>query len=169
MKAHWVYLKKVFRHKWFVFWECVKLGVPLHLAILHDWSKFLPSEWSSYVHTFYNSDGSARKLRDSTGYYDPKGINAEFDLAWLHHQKRNKHHWQYWYLINDTDGEYCIPMPPVYLCEMIADWNGAGLAYGNPNTREWYYANKDKMKLHPETRAEVERFLGIRLTAQVGL
>jgi len=160
-KDHLMYLAKVITHKWFVFIECFRIGVPIHLAILHDWTKFLPIEWFAYVHTFYDQFGVPRIVRDKTGYYDPKGLSTEFDYAWLHHQRTNKHHWQYWYLINDTDGEYCLKIPRVYMLEMIADWRGAGRAYGNPNTPEWYRANKDKIKLHPETRREIEAILGL--------
>ena len=44
--------------------------------------------------------------------------------------------------------------------EMLADWFGAGRAYNSDWTplepRKWYEKEKDKMILHPETRAGVE-------------
>jgi hypothetical protein len=107
---------------------------------------------------FYNKDGSARTVRDETGYYDPKGLSEQFDRAWLHHQHYNKHHWQHWFLVNDTDGEYCLKMPERYMKEMLCDWRGAGKAItGKDNTKEWFAKNQDKMKLHPKTREWIKR------------
>jgi hypothetical protein len=44
---------------------------------------------------------------------------------------------------------------------MVADWIGAGLAQGKPDVLGWYLANEHKMLLHSDTRASVERLLGI--------
>ena len=46
------------RHKWYVFLACMRFKVNLWQAISHDWTKFTPSEWFPYVHTFYKKDGS---------------------------------------------------------------------------------------------------------------
>ncbi len=159
MKAHWSYLKYVVRHKWFVFLECCKLGIPL-LGIIHDWSKFLPSEWFPYVRSFYNPDGTSRHVRDGTGYYDPHSIGEKFDCAWLHHQHWNKHHWQHWTLVQDEDEDRLLPMPSKYRREMLADWHGAGRAItGKENTCAWYEENKGKIQLHPETLVWIENQL----------
>lgn len=58
MKRHFAYLKYVLRHKYFVFREGLKLGVPILSLILHDWDKFLPDEWFPYARTFYAPDGA---------------------------------------------------------------------------------------------------------------
>lgn len=143
------YLSYVMRHKWYVLREALKLGIAPHQAILHDWSKFLPSEWSPYARAFYAPDGS--------GQYHPE----EFTEAWNYHQKRNPHHWQYWMITWDRGETECLPMPDKYRREMLADWRGAGMALGKPDTKAWYLANKDKMHLHPETRAWIEQQLGV--------
>lgn len=149
MKDHLSYLRYVIRHKWHVFKACARLGVPFRLAVTHDLSKFSPAEWGPYVHTFYNKDGSGR--------YDE---TPEFNQAWNHHQKANKHHWQYWILTMDRGEEIVLRMPLVYVREMVADWSGAGMAItGDPNPLPWYTKNRDKMKLHPGTRDLVEGLL----------
>jgi hypothetical protein len=154
MTKHLRYAKYIFRHKWFVFVAGCKLGVPF-LAALHDNSKFRPSEWIPYVNFFYGK--KAVQVRDSTGYYKPTGTgNAAFDYAWLLHQKRNKHHWQWWTLPEDEGGLKVLPMPDKYRREMLADWIGAGRAQNTPGVKGWYAANKHKMTLHPETRAWIE-------------
>lgn len=87
MRAHLRYLRYVVRHKWFVFLEGRKLGLGSGQLIKHDWSKFLPSEWFPYVHFFYGKPGDS--------------VTSAFDFAWLLHQKRNPHHWQWWCLPED--------------------------------------------------------------------
>ena len=54
-----------------------------------------------------------------------------------------------------------LPMPDRYRREMLADWRGAGRAYGNPDTRKWYEKHKHKIIIHAETRAWIESQLGL--------
>lgn len=158
MKKHWKYLGYVVRHKWFVFVACCRLGIPWQ-GLVHDLSKFLPSEWLPYANFFY---GPKPSPRDSTGYYKPTDTgDKEFDFAWLLHQKRNRHHWQWWCLPEDDGGVKILEMPETYVREMVADWRGAGRAQGKPDTCAWYEKNKGKMKLHVNTRMRVEKLLGV--------
>jgi hypothetical protein len=162
---HWQYGKYLVRHKWFVFVAGCRLGIPF-LAALHDNSKFRPDEWAPYARFFYESDGTKRTQRDSTGYYKPTDTgDAAFDFAWLLHQKRNRHHWQWWVLPEDEGGTKVLPIPDRYRREMLADWIGAGQAQGTPDTLRWYTANRHKMNLHAETRAWIEAQLGYRSEA----
>lgn len=147
MSIYWDYFKKLLRHKWFVFISARKLGCSLWLAFIHDWSKFLPSEFIPYAKTFGNNTTIDKK--------------PEFYIGWLHHQKRNKHHWQYWIVQNSTDDFYPLPMPKKYVIEMLADWYGAGLAYGDPDTKKWYQNNYYKIVLHTETRIEINEHFGM--------
>lgn len=150
MRGHLAYLKYLMRHKWFVFVACRQLGVPLWRAIVHDWSKFLPSEWGPYVHTFYAPNGRKKAYEETPA----------FKQAWNGHQKRNKHHWQYWLLTFDRGNTEALEMPATYAIEMVADWMGAGRAItGKLETPEWYLKNKEGIKLHPKTRWIVESVL----------
>jgi hypothetical protein len=162
MKRYWQYLKYVLWHKWCVFLACIKLGIPW-LGLIHDLSKFRPDEFVPYARHFYNPDGSKReKQRDKTGYYKPTDTgDAAFDFAWLLHQKRNRHHWQFWTLPEDEGGLKILPIPGHYLREMLADWKGAGRAQGKPDTAAWYKANGKKLQLHPNSRAWIEKELGV--------
>lgn len=85
MRRYWQYLKYVLRHKWFVFVAGLKVGVPVWMLVLHDWDKFMPDEWFPYAKTFYKPNGE-KQYNNSD----------DFAMAWMKHQKRNKHHWQYW-------------------------------------------------------------------------
>lgn len=209
------YLWSVVRHKWFVFVEACRLGVPW-LGLIHDLSKFLPDEFVPYARHFYGNYPSCDELRGDWRYtytgLTKEDVKREFDIAWLQHQKRNRHHWQYWVLMNDdpkperwTIQEMSIESPPILSCdnqpllwceydhgdnaihskanrvlrdicaqlnkidplpmpdryrkEMLADWHGAGRAYGNKNTQQWYSKNHYKIALHQETRRWIEKRL----------
>lgn len=93
--AHSRYLRYVLLHKWFVFLAGLRYGVPLWQALIHDWHKFLPSEWFPYVNQFYRKPTSTSR----EGYYhNPDQAKAEFNTAWLKHINRGAHHWQHWVL-----------------------------------------------------------------------
>lgn len=161
MKAHLSYLNYVIRHKWFVFLACLRLKVPLWRAIIHDWTKFLPSEWTPYVKSFYKPDGTKNTAKRVDR---PIYLNMDFDAAWNHHQKSNKHHWQYWVLIRDSDDPRYEPleMPLSYIREMVADWIGAGRAItGKYETAEWYRKNREKILLSDGSREFTEKLLEI--------
>jgi hypothetical protein len=167
MRRYLAYLKYVLRHKWFVFWACLELGVPIWISLLHDWDKFLPGAFIAYARHFYHPDGTPIIRRDSTGYYKPLGTgDLAFDRALASHLHRNKHHWEHWALaVPSRSGQSAIietiDIPKVYLLEMLADWRGAGRAQGKPDTQAWYAANKDKMRLHSASRAFLEMHLKV--------
>ncbi len=155
------YARYVAAHKWFVFLAACRLGVPW-LGLLHDLSKFRPSEFFPYATFFYGP--KAKQVRDSTGYYSPHAAESPgkvaFQAAWFLHQRRNKHHWQWWVEVKDDGALLMRPIPERYMKEMIADWIGAGRAQGTPDTLGWYRANKGKLWLHPESRTWIEAQIG---------
>jgi hypothetical protein len=152
---YYQYIRYIVRHKWFVFIACYKLGIPW-LGIIHDWSKFTPSEWGPYMEYFYGDDG--KKNREQSKEVHHKGIDAAFDAAWNRHKNRNKHHWQWWILQEDDGPIKYIPMEERYMKEMLADWIGAGRAIqGRRDWRPWYDKQRDTIKVHPETREWIER------------
>jgi hypothetical protein len=155
------YLKYVLRHKWFVFTECAKRGL-IWRGVVHDLSKFLPSEFVPYAMHFH---GNIRTGRDKTGYYKPSDTgDPEFDKAWFFHQKRNSHHWQYWIFPDDANSERALvvlEMPMEDRIEMVCDWRGAGRAQGTPDVLAWYKKNRGKLILGPATRYWVDREVGL--------
>lgn len=163
------YLWYVLRHKWFVLMACCRLGIPW-AGVVHDLSKFRPSEFMPYARRFYGPEyhsikdvhGDARNVALDTGMYVER-VSQDFDRAWLLHQHRNPHHWQFWVLREDSGTTKLLPMPDRYRREMLADWTGAGLALGKPNIVGWYMKNRERIQLAPETRAWVEEELGLIL------
>jgi len=157
------YIKYVVCHKWFVFIGCLRLGWgnsffwPLfYRGIIHDWSKFLPSEFFPYAEFFYGLNGEENS-ESAKDRYILERRNYRFNLAWLLHQKRNRHHWQFWILQNDTDGLEVLDMPDTYLLEMVADWYGAGRAInGREIVSPWYEANREKIILSERSRKTLE-------------
>lgn len=152
---HLKYLRYIVKHKWCVFCECWKRGL-IWRGVIHDWSKFLPSEWFPYVENFY---GKKPIKRDETGYYKPTDVSPEFDRAWLHHIHHNAHHWQHWLLVQDEDDDKVLPIPRKYLVEMLCDWKGAGRAQDKPDTIAWYEKNKNKMIMDEHSRSILEAML----------
>jgi len=164
---HLRYLRYVVLHRWCVTLECFKRGLWLR-GLLHDLSKFRPSEWLPYAEHFYGRQ--SRPWRDATGYYEPTNTgDSAFDFAWLLHQHRNDHHWQWWSLVQDEDENYVLPMSKAARAEMLCDWIGASRAQGHggmdgaTGVRAWYKQRAAKMQLHRETREWIEREVGIRL------
>jgi len=159
---HWNYLKYVIRHKWFVFLAGVKIGAPVWRLIIHDWSKFLPSEWFPYAEKFYGKKVDKNEPNDFKYWLARGPVDAEFDQAWNLHQKRNKHHWQYWLLTNDSSDPKHKPMqmPRKYMLEMVADWMGTGRAItGKWECGKWYDQNRGNIMLQEYTRLSVDHIL----------
>jgi len=106
--------------------------------------------------------------RDKTGYYKPTDTgDPDFDFAWLLHQKRNKHHWQWWILPEDNGGTKVLEIDEVYIREMYCDWVGASLAQGHGGRSgvvEWYEANRDKITFGSETRKHIEQLVYKKMT-----
>lgn len=136
LKVYWNYLKYIIQHKWYVAIECFKMGLYLH-AFTHDISKFKPSEFFPYAVKFFSGDYAFK-------YFS---VEQRFDEAWNHHQKRNKHHWDYWV---NSDG-HALPMPKKYISQMIADWRGMSKKFGD-TARDYYLKNMHRMKLHNSTK-----------------
>lgn len=150
------YINYVIRHKWYVMLECFKYGCYFQ-GVVHDMSKFLPSEFFPYTEHFYGKGIGMNEGRDETGYYKPTDTGDKaFDFAWLLHQKRNRHHWQWWVLPEDDGGVKVLEMPLKYRQEMVADWRGAGKALGTPDTLKWYNKNRSRMVFGVITRNWVE-------------
>jgi len=164
----WAHFKYTLIHKLWVTYYCFEDGLYLQ-GILHDLSKFTPSEFLGYADFFFKKNGEKIDTRDSSGYYDAAGTNKiGFDYAWNHHQKHNRHHWQYWAMIKDDGSIKCLDIPEIYLREMIADWRGAGKAQGNNPTGgyakvvEYYSLNKSKIIMSDLSRIRFEAIISMR-------
>ena len=139
MKKYWTYLKYVLEHKKNVFFVCVKKGMFIH-ALTHDLSKLLPIEFVSYAKYFYGSEEDKK--------------NSGFDYGWLHHQRANKHHWDYWV---DGNGE-AVDMPVKYIKQMLCDWEAMAIKFKDTPLK-YYTKNKGSMIFSEKTRLALEKYL----------
>ncbi|MFW6172590.1 MAG: DUF5662 family protein [Elusimicrobiota bacterium] len=156
MKKYYLYLKYVVIHKVYVFIECCKLGILLR-GILHDFSKFYPSEMIPNVKFHYGPD--KKVIRNKSGYYRKFECGDEiFESSYLLHVRRNDHHWHYWSVTKDDGTTKEFPMSNGARKEMLADWIGAAKAQRRCH-KTWYWNNKEKIIIHPETRKWIEENL----------
>ena len=147
------FLRSLLAHKWYVLQAGRKLGVPLWRLLVHDLSKFSPSEFGRYARWHHGPEEQRNKW--------------EWVAAWQHHLHRNSHHPEH-YLVSwhgDPDfyqvskvGEVVaerilvLPVPEVCVREMVADWHAASKAYtGKWDIARWLTVNLPKMRLHTET------------------
>lgn len=166
---HIRYIRYIAIHKWFVMLACFRRGL-IWQGLIHDWSKFLPSEWLPYAESFYG-DGRFKHEQRMQAInvlgHDPflpeYVIRDRFDRAWLAHQHRNPHHWQHWVLREDSGKIKVLEMPVRYAVEMVCDWEGAGRAITGKlgGTQAWYLKNAHNIQLHPETLKLVAEILDI--------
>ena len=149
----WQYAKLTLKHKYYVFSAGLKVKAPLYRLIIHDWSKFTLQELPYYGVTFFGN----------------KKSNDLFNYAWNHHQKINKHHWEYWVLVtkHDRGGMYDgapLEMPEHFVREMVADWLGASKAYegsypDNIADWAWFQQNFNRINLHINTKILILKIL----------
>ena len=142
-------------HKLTVMDLCLRIGL-IRQGILHDLSKYSPEEFATGIRYYQGvrSPNAAEKRE--------KGYSG----AWLHHKGRNKHHYEYWIDV-DPEQDYTfqgVKMPLNYVLEMVCDriaaskvYNGEG--YTDATPWEYYQARAEAPRIHPETRALLEKLL----------
>jgi hypothetical protein len=145
------HLKRVLKHKYWVFRYSLLAGIPLR-GLFHDLSKFSLDEFLDS--TYYYKTGiksPIKEEREELGY----------SLIWLHHKGRNKHHFEYW-VDNNSNGELVVlRMPFVYALEMLCDWLGAGRTYmGEAFSIRQQQERIDKdagsLLIHPQTKLFIQ-------------
>jgi len=148
------YVMRTLHHKWYVFRFGLRTRAPIWRLLIHDWTKFTPSELSAYANRFFGDTVD----------------QLAFAQAWNHHHKANPHHWEYWvpvsaHTLSPIRAGTPLPMPEWAVREMVADWLGAEMSYGGPMPARiedfhWYHKERPLMMLHDDTAALVEQVLG---------
>lgn len=131
------YLAYLQRHRQFVLEEAIKLYIP-DRGLTHDLSKFSPEEFGPYADYFYGGHERANV---------PADVQYAFDYAWV--------------LREDDSATKMLMMPEDALRELLADWRGAGRAIlgDKADTPAWYAQHRDRILLHPDSRAWIEHAL----------
>lgn len=143
--------QKVIPHKIHVYdagMEMVSRGIPEGFGIrdedfiqnlwIHDLSKF--SAWESEAYAFHDFTSNA--------------VDPLFQKAWHHHKTNNLHHPEYWLSISREGIITPLDMPMIYVLEMVADWQGAGMTYGK-SLEEWIPFNLHKFFWSKRTAYDV--------------
>lgn len=140
IRACWNYFLYILNHKLNVLIECWKEGLYFQ-GIIHDLSKFLPTEFIPYAKKFY----SGKPLSQAD--------ELNWKYAWLRHQRKNKHHWEYW-IINPQTQE-ALPMPRKYIIEMVCDWRSFSRKWGK-KVKDSTLNLTESIVVHAETKRELE-------------
>lgn len=118
----------------------------------HDNTKYWADEYEAYDRYFYPDE-----YEDNPPFLQRV---EEYQRAWLEHMHRNPHHWQHWVLINDNGFFTVLPMPEVYVIEMICDWWSFSWKKGNLyEIFDWIDENSPHILLDNETTRLVEKIL----------
>ncbi len=111
------------KHRNAVMRHCFKAGIPIR-GLLHDLSKYSPSEFFAGVKYFQGTRSPNERERELFGY----------SKAWMHHKGRNRHHFEYWNDVNPKSKRYePVKMPIKYLKEMFCDRVAASKIYQGKN------------------------------------
>ncbi|MGP1348782.1 MAG: DUF5662 family protein [Stomatobaculum sp.] len=148
------HLVTITRHKLIVMDLCFKLGL-IRQGLLHDLSKYSPVEFAAGTRYYQGVRSPNAAERIARGY----------SAAWLHHKGRNLHHYEYWMDVDPKTGEWVgCKMPLRYVLEMLCDRIAASRVYNGKNYADctpwnYYSGRKEASRLHPETRALLEKLL----------
>ena len=153
------HFKTVTKHKKLVCEGCFKSGLYFQ-GIVHDLSKYSPSEFLVGVRYYQGTRSPNNAEREDHGY----------SAAWLHHKGRNKHHYEYWIDYNTRGKEpgedVLIPveMPYRYFAEMVIDRIAAskvykGKDYTDASPLEYLNSGIEMVPMHPNTRRDLKKYL----------
>ena len=149
------HFKTITKHRHMVIYHARKAGI-LWRGILHDLSKYTPTEFCSGIKYYTDGSRSPNELeREVYGY----------SKAWLHHKGRNRHHFEYWTDYNPkTKRVSPIKMPKKFVIEMFCDRLAASKIYQDKNYTdshpiEYFLRGKQTRSIHPETSDYLEMLL----------
>lgn len=134
--------------------HCFKAGIPVR-GLLHDLSKYSPSEFFAGVKYFQGTRSPNEQERELFG----------FSKAWMHHKGRNRHHFEYWNDVNPKSKRYePVKMPIKYLKEMFCDRVAASKIYQGKNyvdshPLDYFKRGRAADYMHKDTANMLEKWL----------
>lgn len=150
----WKHFSTITRHRHKVIAHCFKAGI-FWQGLRHDLSKYSPTEFLAGIKYYQGGKSPNVKEREVQG----------FSRAWLHHQGRNKHHYEYWVDYSPIyHRKEPVEMPTKYLIEMFCDRVAASkIYYGEDYTEskpyEYFEKGKNDRWAHPKTQEKLEELL----------
>ena len=139
------HFKTITYHKWLVMKYCFQVGL-YRQGLLHDLSKYSPSEFLTGVHYYQGTRSPNAAERDEKGYSE----------AWMHHKGRNKHHYEYWNDVGRDRTTVAVKMPLNYVVEMFMDRIAASRVYKkekytDSSALEYYNFTHEYALIHRDT------------------
>lgn len=125
------------------------INIYKRIQIMHDLSCYRPKEFIPSMYYFYGKYGvqAIGKINEGDkGYEKHKKIIEKYLESCIYHKKYNKHHCDYFYIMQRED-----------IIEMIVDWEAE---YGN--SQKYYLENYKNIVLQEESRIILEEELGLR-------
>lgn len=150
------HLKTITAHRHMVMIHCFKAGI-IKNGILHDLSKYSPTEFIPGVIYFQGNRSPNEREREVNGY----------SMAWIHHKGRNKHHFEYWTDYNTKTGTLDpVKMPDKYIFEMFCDRVAASKIYEKDkytdrSSLEYFLKAKKKRAIESVTAKKLEFLLNM--------
>lgn len=155
------HLGTVLRHRHKVMEHCFRAGI-IRRGLLHDLSKFSPTEFICGVRYYQGNRSPNEMEREVSGY----------SKAWMHHKGRNRHHFEYWTDYSPvTKRIEPVRMPDIYIYEMFCDRVAASKIYNRDKYTddmplEYFLCAKPRRVIEKETSDKLEFLL--RLLAEKG-
>lgn len=148
------HLHVVNKHKRLVFYNAIRLGIPLR-GFLHDFSKYRFVEFLPSVKYFDGKKSPTIKERENIG----------FSYISVNHSNRNMHHYQAWidyeldhFIIHAMDYKYALE----YVCDTLAATRVyTGKKNYVKNCINYLGERIDKYLMHPHTKEFILRVLFI--------
>lgn len=144
------------RHRHKVIAHCFCAGIGWQ-GLFHDLSKYSPAEFIPGAR-YYAGDRSPGELqRKDVGYSE----------MWMHHQGRNKHHYEYWFdYVPAARGYAPVKMPVRYVAEMFCDRMAACKIYQKEkytdrSALDYFMGGHARERMHPETAALLQSWLSV--------
>lgn len=142
------------RHRHAVIRHAFRAGIGWQ-GLFHDLSKYSPAEFIPGAKYFMGDRSPGEAQRKAEGYSD----------MWMHHQGRNKHHYEYWFdYVPAARGYAPVRMPVRYVAEMFCDRVAAckiyqGERYCDSSALTYFLGGQAKDRMHPETAALLQAWL----------
>lgn len=146
IKNYFRHLKTVLHHKNLVLLYSFKVGIPLQ-GIMHDLSKFRPSEFNLSVKYFQGFETPCLKERRE---------NNNYSMIAVTHTNRNKHHFEYW--VDILKGNLILRKIPFKYClEYCIDGISASKTYSQKSFTssmplDYFSSRKDRYLMHPASK-----------------
>lgn len=142
------------KHRHQVIRHCFRASIGWQ-GLGHDLSKYAPAEFIPGARYYQGTRSPGEAQREAEGYSD----------MWLHHQGRNKHHYEYWFDYVPAARAYApVKMPVRYVAEMFCDRMAACKTYQKEKYTDesalaYFMRGQARSRMHPETAALLESWL----------